>query len=382
VKTLALLVLVVAACHKPPGAPSPESLPTPTRTPTAEPAPGACPVAGWSSAVVVDGQFESGFEPTIAWNPVAKAPVLFDVAQQDDNTPTHWLRLVARDQDRWIAPRTLEGMVSGVMAAAVDDTGVVHLAFTRFDANGGPFLGTVGPGGTWTVEGPIEPGLGFIEDRMSMLLGPGGDVLIAYSDNPTRTVKVAARRGGAWQLETVATGASLMRDHTLVRDSRGGLHVVASDWGSGDLRVYSRAANGTWPFVVVGQHAHGASLAIDGKDVLHVSWVDWQANELEHSAGPPGGPFVTTRVVAGNLGNDTSIAVAATGTVSIAYDQRDCDDLHLATRLPGASWTAETVDAAGELGSDSEIVVDGAGCVHIVYGDSTAWDLKYATRCP
>ena len=325
---------------QPPVAVTPAVTPvTPVATEQPPPPAETCPAAGtgWASAVVVDGQYESGFEPTIAWNRVTGQPVVFDVAQQDNNTPTHWLRVAERGANRWPEPTTLEAMVSGVMAAAVGNRGLVHLAFTRFDASGGPFLGTIRAGSAWTVE-PIQPGLGFIQDRLSMVLGAKGEVFIAYADNPTKTVKVATRRGGAWQLETVAVGATLMRDHALVRDSRGGLHVVAADWSSGDLRVYSRAADGTWPFAVVGPHATGASFAIGGADQLHVSWIDWEADELNHS-GPAGGPFVTSRVVAGKLGNDASIAVAATGTVSMAYDQRGCDDLHLATRAPAREWT-------------------------------------------
>ena len=378
-----LVVLATAACTKPPAPTAPTT--AAATVAVAPPAADACPTGGWSSASVVDGAFESGFEPTIAWNRATGEPVLFDVAQADSNKPTHWLRLVERSHGQWLEPRTLEGMVSGVMAAAVDDQGLVHLAFTRFDATGEPFLGTVGPGSPWKVDGPIEPGLGFIEDRMSMLLGPGTDVLVAYSDHASRTIKIAARHGGAWTLETVATGATLWRDHTLVRDSRGGLHLVAGDWSAGDVRVYSRAADGTWPFIIVGEHAVGASLAIDRTDQLHVSWIDWEAKALNHSTGKAGGPFETSRVAAGSLGNDSSIGVAANGTVSIAYDQRDCADLHLATHRPGrpgSAWTTEIVDTAGQVGAYASLVVDDKACIHIVYSDSDAWDLKYASRCP
>ncbi|MCC6522643.1 MAG: hypothetical protein IT373_08295 [Polyangiaceae bacterium] len=384
-----LASLLLGACARP-STPPPVPEPALTRA-EAEPAPGpsavepaadVCPKGGWPTAVVVDGKYDSGFEPTIAWSRSAGAPVLFDVAQaQGVKPPTHWLRIVAGTN--WTEPRTLEGKGSGVMAAAVDATGLVHVAFTRFDAGGGPFLGTLGRGSPWRVEGPLEPGLGFIEDRMSLLLGPAGEVTIAYADHPTRTVKVATRSGGKWRLDTVASGQSLMRDHTLVRDRAGGLHVVTQDWASGDLRVYDRAADGTWSFAFIAKDAHGGSLAIDANDRLHVSFIDWRADELRHAVGPAGGPFATSSVASGKLGNDSSIAVAADGAVRIAYDRRECGDLHLATRAPGtAAWTTELVDAAGHVGTDPSLVLDDRGCVHLAYADETAWDLKYATKCP
>ncbi|MBI4955132.1 MAG: hypothetical protein HY908_24125 [Myxococcales bacterium] len=364
-----------------PGPTAVELAPGPTAV---EPDADVCPKGGWPTAVVVDGKYDSGFEATIAWSRSAGAPVLFDVAQkQGVKPPTHWLRIVAGTRGGWTEPRTLEGRVSGVMAAAVDATGLVHVAFTRFDADGGPFLGTIGPGSPWRVEGPLEPGLGFIQDRMSLLLGPAGEVTIAYADHPTRTVKTATRWRGKWRLESVASGQSLMLDHTLVRDRAGRPHVVTQDWASGDLRLYDRAFDGTWSFAVLAKDAHGGSLAIDASDRLHVSFIDWRADELRHAVGPAGGPFATSSVARGKLGNDSSLAVAADGAVRIAYDRRECDDLHLATRAPGAAeWTTELVDAAGDVGTDPSLVLDDRGCVHLAYADGTAWDLKYATKCP
>src|SRR5262245_52975152 len=110
-KTALAATLLLAACTRSGGARAPDDVDT-------------CPKGGWESALAVDAKYESGFEPTIAWDPVASKVVLFDVAQESNDHPTHWLRVVEGAGTRWTEPRTLEDGVSGVMAAAVDDKGV------------------------------------------------------------------------------------------------------------------------------------------------------------------------------------------------------------------------------------------------------------------
>jgi len=80
------------------------------------------------------------------------------------------------------------------------------------------------------------------------------------------------------------------------------------------------------------------------------------------------------------VGEYTSIAVDAGGSVHISYFDYTNRDLKYATNASG-SWQTYTVDSAGDVGEYTSIAVDAGGHCHISYYDDTHdGDLKYATN--
>ena len=76
-----------------------------------------------------------------------------------------------------------------------------------------------------------------------------------------------------------------------------------------------------------------------------------------------------------NSSPEHAVAVAPDGTVYVAYGG---DNLYLASRPSGGSWTIETVDTEGITGQYPSIALDSLNRPHISYHEGYWYDLKYA----
>jgi len=85
---------------------------------------------------------------------------------------------------------------------------------------------------------------------------------------------------------------------------------------------------------------------------------------------------------AGDVGEDTSLALDGSGNPRISYYAFDAGDLKYAWCDTGCdvsgNWNSVAVDSTGDVGEDTSLVLDGSGNPRISYYKSDTLDIKYA----
>lgn len=132
---------------------------------------------------------------------------------------------------------------------------------------------------------------------------------------------------------------------------------------------------------IAGNVGEYASIAVDSKDNIHISYNDGTNDDLKYATNATG--IWTTKTVdsIGDMGWYTSLAIDSTGTAHIGYYDYSNDNPKYANNATG-TWTTETIDKNGIEGRDNSstsIAVDSKNRVHISYYDYINGDLKYAT---
>ena len=269
----------------------------------------------------------------------------------------------------------------------------------------------------------------------SIAVNPTGVPMVTYFDRDTSSLKFAAKVGGAWQLHVVDAGNSVggelgtqlvgMYTSLTLRsdDGRPGVaylaHVTdasgehaevryaaaqvpmptkASDWQTWvvDTAPVPAGTTNIYPL------PEGLGLFIDSARLPNqapvVAYYDRTSGELKLAKFDPSlGQFSTPKVLEGGTGNDAgwspTVAVAADGTVNVAYVNAQHDDLKFITDKPNA--VAEVVDDGYRIvgqsvdglpkpeyhfvGDDASLQLPGGGPM-VAYQDSTTQELLLATR--
>lgn len=206
----------------------------------------------------------------------------------------------------------------------------------------------------------------------------------------------------AYTYETVAAYTAL------VLDASGTAHILytapASEIPKLSLSVpwvvrYVTVRDGEWSepetLTEAGYYA-GLSLAIDSDGRTHASFTRSRAISYEPYTAHSEVEYLSRSVGEANWQRETvdvsdnlsaareSLAVAADGTVFLAYcaldaDGRRCNGLHLAT-LRDAVWSSETIDeGCAELGGLATLALGTGDSVHVAY-QGCERELMYAVR--
>lgn len=140
--------------------------------------------------------------------------------------------------------------------------------------------------------------------------------------------------------------------------------------------------SGTWILETVdglGKMGFDTDIAIDTTDTLHISYYDFEVQNLRYASYHDETWTAYTVDATGDVGMCNAIAVDMEGIPHISYYDTTNRDLKYATFIDNF-WTTESVDTTGDVGSDNAIAVGVDGVPHISYYDATNLDLKYATR--
>jgi hypothetical protein len=162
-------------------------------------------------------------------------------------------------------------------------------------------------------------------------------------------------------------------------DAKGRPHVgyVGLTGGISGIR-YAVRNGGAWSkYDVEGPTGGIVGIALDPQDRPHLSY---QFNSDLHHAYNPGNGWVKEPAdTVGWVGEESAIAVDASGVIHISHFDGTNSALHYASKRPGQSWTVEIVDAEGYTGCYTNIVVDHQDVPHIIHYDDTNEDFKYAS---
>lgn len=162
-------------------------------------------------------------------------------------------------------------------------------------------------------------------------IGPDGTPVVSVFDG--EAIWAAARIGGRWQVERIATAALGSPIATAITFA-GGVPTVA--YAGADGVSVARRGTQTWQVEVVDPAAGaGAAIATDADGNPHVSY--YVGLEVRHAHSIGGAPWEASNVgetLGPDPGSGTSIAIDAQGVHHIAWD--DGDGVAYATSAGGA----------------------------------------------
>ena len=127
-----------------------------------------------------------------------------------------------------------------------------------------------------------------------------------------------------------------------------------------------------------GPVGEATSLAIDSRDIPHVSFCYWGMIILKYARRAGKKWNVTTVDGDRRVGAYSSIAVDSADRLHIAYYNNSFGQLKYA-RWTGSRWALEVVDSGG-VGRYASLAIDGGDGLHIAYLDDSNWNLKYAVK--
>jgi hypothetical protein len=181
-----------------------------------------------------------------------------------------------------------------------------------------------------------------------------------------------------WHIETVDSAGEVGWDTSIALDSADNPHISYYDWDNQNLK-YAYWDGSSWDITTVDSGndvGRWTSIALDSGDNPHISYCDetgYPDDYLKYAF------WDITTVDAS--GWNTSIALDSEGKPRISYYGSSGQNLRYA-RWDDSTWYSSTVDNVGNVGECSSIAMDSGDKPHISYLDATNYDLKYAVLGP
>ncbi len=263
-----------------------------------------------------------------------------------------------------------EGSVGEFNSIVVDGNDDVHI--TYMDDSGNRLMYATDESGSWVMSAIAED----ISGGNSLGINDKGMLFSAYvkEDN---SLNVAVCENGDWEEEYVTTGSGLSLDTAY--DQQGKVYVAFVDTSTGNLKVATRTAQGSWGVSTISSDAivltgslYGLSITFSGGD-LHSTF--FSSQKLHYALGVP----ATEMDILDTTGGRFSAAVAdQEGNLHIVYGGGEvANNLRYMTNK-GAIWSSQPVDTGIDAGKESSLALDDEGNVHIAYYDAGTGSLKYA----
>ena len=191
---------------------------------------------------------------------------------------------------------------------------------------------------------------------------------------PWDSLGFAGDAGGQWETEVADAGAGTGLSFDMVVDSSLQPHIVyrheealkyttydGTDWSREDIAVF-------------GVFGMAVSLAVDADDTLHLAFYDGDSNTLKY-AKREGETWSTPTIVddSGAVGDYASIAVNDAGDVFISYQDVGNTSLKFASN-EGGGWEYFNIDAESGTGYFTSIAVAPSGLIGIAYAECSGSD--------
>jgi len=245
-------------------------------------------------------------------------------------------------------------------------------------------------GTRWDIS-KIDRGIaGDAGEYSSLAFDASGRPHITYNDGQDfASLKYALYNGKDWEISNVDTGG-LTGDTgyspSLVIDTTGHSHVAYTNGNFYADLMYATDKSGNW---TIGRVDEGGgrmtstgfdpSLALDSKDIPHVSYYDASGHDLRYASW--NGTLWNLETVdnAGDVGRNPSLAIDSKDIPHISYYDASNGELRYATYdATFGHWVIRTVDNEGNVGDYSSLALNPAGYPCIAYYDATNHVLKYA----
>jgi len=314
---------------------------------------------GWTVTAVA-----RGVKPTLALDAEGNPAVTY-VRQGVGG----WVEFASADDD-WKPTRIAEGNYAGPADLEFDGEGRPHVAWhdhelAEVSSRYGNLVHAVREGETWEVATARDQG----HDGFQTSLAVGGGVVHAAGIEPVQYqtdqgVEHYVLRNGAWSVASIGTGAlEYEYDVSLALTADGLPALTYFDDRAGAL-VYAEEKGGSWRLerVISGESGEFSSLALDDAGVAHIAFSD-EEGRVGYAVRVDSG-WSIEEVGRGKGRTPVALALAADGEPRIAFADRR--SLSFATRDDG-SWRVEQVATAGTrpFGQRVSLALDEKGIPHL-----------------
>jgi len=234
-------------------------------------------------------------------------------------------------------------------------------------------------GGSWQTE--IIESNGSVGRYCSASVDSLSQINISYYDASQSALKYAGWVTLPWSFitEVVAAGSDVGASNSLALDPEGHLAISYLEGGQQDLK-YATHNGSNWSVETVastGQIGYFCALTIDGLGNRHISYYDQGQSALWYAnSGLSSLAFSSEVMVAGNVGDYSSILQLSSGALATVFFDEQVDDLWIA-RQEDSSWTTELIESNGSVGRYCQASVDNLDHINISYYDATQTALKY-----
>lgn len=249
---------------------------------------------------------------------------------------------------------------------------------------------------------PDDNGLnpGTMGEFCSLAVSETGIIWVSYASRSNGALKIAKRERKEWTVELVDVGSGLTPQtglwSSIAMDANDQPVIAYHDASAGTLKVATRSSEGTWSHAIVheGQDWSGtdvngdpitrgakvgefAHLLIDS-NIQYISFYDAAQQSLQLLEGPSGGLVHSLVDESANVGAWPSMSLKE-GTLSIAYQDIEHQDLILSSRDGGSGFVRSIIDDGEYIGADTEVFVRD-GETQILYFDGKTNDMKLASK--
>jgi hypothetical protein len=282
-------------------------------------------------------------------------------------------------------------------AFALDEDGVVHIAFLSEDEHGHVYYANNASGSFETV----QVSEGYYYGPVDIALDLNGTPYIAYHDHQETAFMpelgdevVAYLNSGAWELTTVKHPGHDGWDNSIIIDRNGAWHTAAIDpsqFGSQDGVEYATNASGSIEVTSVGsgpvKYEFGTSIQLKSDGRPAITYYNDVDQRLEYAELDDGGWTIMVVDGEGDAGRYSSLAFDAEGNPHISYYVATSQTTGIVRYAwwDGASWQLEDVDTLeniqmGHVGARkiTALVIGSDGMSHLAYTDQDR--LVYARR--
>ena len=273
-------------------------------------------------------------------------------------------------------------------AFAIDDAGVIHVAFLTEEEHGSVFYAN-NASGSFEIETVAE---GYFYGPVDIVVSADGVPTIAYHDHQDPEFKdelgdevVAALLDGKWELTTVADEGHDGWDNAIVLDAQTNWHTASIDpaqFGSQSGVEYATNAGGSLVVSQVGSgpinYEFGTSIALGPDGAPGITYYNDGEKRLEFAFLGPDGWSVEVVDANGDAGRYSALAYDANGNPHISYfvaRSRESGTVRYAS-WDGSQWQIEDVDnleniRMGHIGARkiTSLVIDTDGEPHLAYSD-------------
>ncbi|NQT29760.1 MAG: Ig-like domain-containing protein [Candidatus Saganbacteria bacterium] len=220
----------------------------------------------------------------------------------------------------------------------------------------------------------------------SLAVSPAGEAHISYTyvNGADRRVRYITNTGGAWAIPTDINISPNTKFYTSIAlDSSNYAHISFFEDCSGDLMYATNSIGGAWVQEIVdaGNVSEDTAIAVDQSDNVHIAYAygllgNKALNYITGAFGSWGGSEQVLAISGYKQCKD--IALDSEGRVHISYYDKTLDQLRYATNSSGV-WVDELV-GVGYPGEDTSIAIDVYGGVHICFQENFTNTLMYATH--
>ncbi|OPZ90294.1 MAG: hypothetical protein BWY73_01346 [candidate division TA06 bacterium ADurb.Bin417] len=184
-------------------------------------------------------------------------------------------------------------------------------------------------------------------------------------------MKYATDLTGSWTLSNLGSGGYVT---SITVDGNDKVHIV--HFRAGNQLTYTTNASGSWVSTVIGVNGgYFASVKTDSANKVHVSYyASGAVNYMTNASGAWVNTVIDNAVgIAGN----SSLVLDSLGGVHISYCNYNDNDLQYATNASGA-WLNSIADQEGNVGYFSSLAIDGQDLLYVTYTDRTNGKVKFA----